>query len=168
MSSRSKTIIEKEVDRQFRQLSARHGDCCDNPVTGGGFVWGIDPIAPQKKAAIEALLAREWFAVNGPPDAPPLPLNIDDRDHFRGAGGLTAIVGFYARSLSRQDYDVRKHPSFDDFACGLLAMAMETGLWGLENDQTLIRRFPPRTLAGMDPVGAYWDPLKRKGARFAE
>ena len=117
-----------------------------NPVTGGGFVWGVDPIAPQKKAAIEALLAREWFAVNGPRDAPPLPLNIDDRDHFRGAGGLTAIVGFYARSLSRQDYDVRKHPSFDDFACGLMAIAMETGLWGLEKDETLIRRFPPRSL----------------------
>ena len=135
-------------------------------MIGGGFVWGVDPIAPQKKAAIEALLAREWFAVNGPPDAPPLPLNIDDRDRFRGAGGLTAIVGFYARSLSRQDYDALKHPSFDDFACGLMALAVETGLWSLENDQTLIRRFPPRTLAGMDPVGAYWDQPKRKNARF--
>jgi hypothetical protein len=118
--------------------------------------------APQKKAATAALRAAKWFAVNGPPGAPPLPLNIDDRDRYRDARGLMGIVGFYARSLSRQDYDVRKHPSFNDFACGLMALAVQKGIWNLEKDEALIRRFPPRTLAGMDPVGAYWDPPKRK------
>ena len=100
MSSSSKSLIEKEVDQAVRgSLVLSRGECCRNPVTDGGFVWGIDPIAPQKKAAIAALRAAEWFAVNGPPDAPPLPLNIDDRDHYRDARGLTGIVGFYARSL---------------------------------------------------------------------
>jgi hypothetical protein len=70
------------------------------------------------------------------------------------------LVGFFARSLSREGYgrkafDVCNHPSFDDFACGL--MAIKTGLWGIENDENLKKRFPPRSLAGMTP-GAYWAP----------
>jgi hypothetical protein len=152
-----KSPVERQVDRLFSKIKASHGECCINPITAGGFVKGLDPIATQKKDAIVALLAREWFAVNGPPDAPLLPLNVHDRDRFRGSGGLTALVGFYARSLSRQRYDVCNHPSFDDFACGLMAIATERGLWQLENDETLIRRFPPRSLVGMTR-SAFWAP----------
>jgi hypothetical protein len=159
MATNFKSPIEELVDLLFGKIKAKHGECCDNPVTGGGFVWGIDPIATQKKEAIAALRAQEWFAVNGPPDAPPLPLY--DFDSYRGARGLKGVVGFYARSLSRQDYDVRKHPSFEDFACGL--MTINTGLWGIENDENLRKRFPPRSLEGMAP-SAYWDPPKRKAA----
>ena len=82
MGNNSNSLIKREVDRLFAELNAKRGERCVNPVTSGGFVWGIDPIATQKKEAIAALLAREWFAVNGPPDAPLLPLNVDDRDHF--------------------------------------------------------------------------------------
>ena len=160
MATHQKSLIEREVDRLFAQLNASHGECCKNPITAGGFVWGLDPIGEQKKEAVVALLAREWFAVNGPSDAPPLPLY--DLDSYRDARGLKGLVGFYARSLSRQGfgrqrYDVCKHPSFDDFACGLMALAMAEGLWSLERDATLIRRFPPRQLAGMTRA-AYWDP----------
>jgi hypothetical protein len=159
MATNSKSPIEELVDRRFGEIVVKRGECCDNPVTGGGFVWGIDPIATQKKDAVAALRAREQFAVNGPPDAPPLPLSHADVEDYRNARGLTGVVGFYARSLSRQDYDVRKHPSFEDFARGLMAMAMENGLWGLEKDAQLRMRFPPRPLAGMTP-GAYWAPPK--------
>ena len=38
-----------------------------------------------------------------------------------------------------------------------MAIAKERGLWGLENDKPLMRRFPPRPLMGMTP-SAYWDP----------
>jgi hypothetical protein len=164
MTANPKSFIEKQVDRLFCEMDAKRGECCRNPVTGGGFVWGLDPIAPQKKAAVVALRAGEWFAVNGPRDAPPLPLSHDDVEDYRNARGLKGIVGFYARSLSRQDYDVRSHPPFDDFARGL--MAINTGLWGIEKDENLKRRFPPRPLAGMTPA-AFWDPPKRKAARFA-
>ena len=47
------------------------------------------------------------------------------------------------------------HPSFDDFARGLMAMAVDRGLRDLEKDESLKRRFPPRPLAGMT-LGAYW------------
>ena len=155
MATNFKSPVEELVDRLFGEIKAKHGECCDNPVTGGGFVWGIDPIATQKKEAIVRLLAREWFAVNGPPDAPPLPLSSNDVEDYRIARGLMGIVGFYARSLSAQGYDVQKHPSFDDFACGL--MAINTGMWGIENDENLKKRFPPRPLEGMTP-SAFWAP----------
>jgi hypothetical protein len=115
-------------------------------------------------SAHRALRAGKWFSVISPHDAPPLPLSHDDVEDYRNAGGLTAVVGFYARSLSREgygrrSYDVDNHPSFHDFACGLMAMALKSGLWGLEEDAALKRRFPPRPLAGMTP-GAYWAPQK--------
>jgi hypothetical protein len=156
MATNSKSPIEELVEQLFSNIKAKRGECCDNPVTGGGFVWSIDPIALQKKAAVVRLRAREWFAVNGPPDAPPLPLSSNDVEDYRIARGLMGIVGFYARSLSAQGYDVQKHPSFDDFACGL--MAIETG-WGIEKDQDLKKRFPPRPLKGMLPF-VIWAPPK--------
>jgi hypothetical protein len=155
MATNFKSPIEQLVDQLFDEIDAKRGDICRNPVTGGGFVWGIDPIATQKKEAIAALRAQEWFAVNGPRDAPPLPLSHDDVEDYRNARGLKGVVGFYARSLSRQDYDVRKHPSFDDFARGL--MAINTGLWHIEKDAQLRMRFPPRPLEGMTP-SAFWAP----------
>jgi hypothetical protein len=169
MATNFKSPIEELVDRLFCEMDAKRGECCRNPVTGGGFVWGLDPIAPQKKAAVVALRAGEWFAVNGPPDAAPLPLSDADVEHYRNARGLAGLVGFYARSLSRQEYDVRNHPSFDDFARGLMAIAMDTGLWGLEKDTELKRRFPPCPLEGMNSGAAYWDPPKKsaKSRRYA-
>jgi hypothetical protein len=160
MATNFKSLIQNEVDRLFSNIKAKRGESCDNPVTGGGFVWGIDPIATQKKEAVARLRAREWFALYGPPDAPPLPLSHADEEDYRNARGLKGVVGFFARSLSRQGYgrqpyDVCKHPSFDDFARGLMAIAVDRGLKSLEQDAQLKKRFPPRPLAGMTP-GAYW------------
>jgi len=164
MMAINSTNLEKQVDQLFAALNAKHGDYCRNPVTGVSFVRGLDPVTVQKTEAARALRACEWFAVNGPRDAPPLPLSHNDVENYRNARGLAAVVGFYGRSLSRggygrQSYDVSNHPTFHDFACGLMAIAEESGLWGLEGDAALKRRFPPRPLAGMTP-GAYWAPPK--------
>jgi hypothetical protein len=125
----NKGPIEQLVDRLFDEIKAKAkgGERCENPITGGGFVWGVDPIVPQKRAAVVALRAREWFAINGPSDAPPLPPSSNDVEDYRKARALMGIVGFYARSLSRQGYgrkgyNVDKHPSFHDFARGLMAI----------------------------------------------
>jgi hypothetical protein len=159
MATIFRSPIEESVDRLFSEIKtqAKRGDLCQNPVTGGGFVWGVDPIALQKKEAVVALRAREWFAVNGPVGASPLPLSDDDIEEYRSARGLKGVVGFYARSLYRHDYDVQTHPSFENFARGL--MAINTGLWRIEKDPQLRMRFPPRPLAGMTP-SAYWAPPK--------
>jgi hypothetical protein len=144
MSLRSRSLIEKEVDRLFSEIDAkaRNGDHCE--------------IAALKEATRRELLAHEWFAVCGPADAPPFP-HEHEIDSYRGARGLIGVVGFFARSLASQDYDLRKHPSFDDFARGLMAFALEYGLWNLEKDDTLIKRFPPFSLPCMTP-SAYWAP----------
>jgi hypothetical protein len=153
MTIKVRKEISRKVDQLFDGLNAKRGDYCVNPVTGGRFIWGDDPVEPQKETARRALAAQEWFAVNGPPDAPLLPLSHDDMEDYRRARGLKGLVGFYSRSLAIQDYDVLKHPTFDDFCCGL--MAIDTGAWGIEKDAQLRKRFPPRQLAGMTS-GAYW------------
>jgi hypothetical protein len=156
MPVRFKGLIEKEADRLFGENDAGQGESCDNPLTGGWFIRSLSSVADQKADAILELLIREWFAVFGPADAPPFPLS-HEIDRYRDARGLKGVIGFYARSLAGQGYDVRKHPSFDDFARGLMALAVEHGLWNLEKDDALIKRFPPLPLPGMTP-SAYWEP----------
>jgi hypothetical protein len=100
-------------------------DNARNPVTGGWFLkgeTGEDSISYQKRAAERALLAQEWFAVYGPRSAPLLPLLPWDWDRMRYdcTGGPETLVGFYARSLSFRDWRVHDHPSFEDFARGLM------------------------------------------------
>jgi hypothetical protein len=141
--------MQTEVDRLFDEMGARRGDYCRNPVTGGAFVWGVDPIQVQKRDAVRALLAREWFAEHAPAGAPPLPLSPDEIEDARNAGGVTGVIGFYARSLACRQWDVQQHPSPMDFARGLMASDL-TG-WGIAQDPELHRLFPPRQLTGMGP-----------------
>jgi hypothetical protein len=151
--------IKRKVDRLFEELNAKRGDYCFNPVTGGTFIWGEDPIKPQKEDACCALAAREWFAVNGPPDAPPLPLSHEECEDYRRSSGLMKIVGFFGRSVRKTaKYDIQGHPSFEDFARGL--MASNSGLWRVESDEEMRKRFPPRHLPGMTG-GLYWEPPQK-------
>ena len=94
--------IARLVDELF--ATARYGSYCQNPVTGEGYVHGVDPVASQKDAARRALLAREWFALNGPADAQPLPLWCDECQRF---GLLAYITRLYSRSLADRKFDVR-------------------------------------------------------------
>ena len=72
-SNLNETAIRCEVERLFGEISAKRGDLCNNPVTGGEFVYGFDSIKRQKDAAYKRLLAREHFASHVPPDAPLIP-----------------------------------------------------------------------------------------------
>jgi len=117
----------------------------------------VDLVANEKGLRPRAQRAREWFAKHGPADAPPLPLSYDEREHLK-RGDLGHIVALYARSLAEQDYGVERHPSFHDYACGVMA----SGLFD-PDDENLVRRFPPRALEGLD-TGLYWDPPTRQRA----
>ena len=69
--------ISQKVDRLFEVDHKKYrGQRCQIPVLGGSYVPGEDNIKPMKKLARAALLAREWFAIHGPADAPPLPLSM--------------------------------------------------------------------------------------------
>jgi hypothetical protein len=112
----------------------------------------LEPRGLQRKAR----LAREAFALNGPPDAPPLPIGYDEREHTKRQGRLAKIVGLYARSLENRKYDLQEHPSFDDYAQGVMASEYN-GHSHMKEDEELKKRFPPRQLKGLGP-GLIWNP----------
>jgi hypothetical protein len=119
------------------------------------IVSGADLTVELGKIPRERLLyARAWFAEHGSADAPPLPLSYGEREHLK-RGDLGHLVALYARSLAEQGYDIERHPSFHDYACGVMA----SGLFD-PGDEGLRRRFPARRLAGLDN-GLYWSPPKR-------
>ncbi len=158
-------LIDRLVDEVF--AACREGGFCVNPVTDGEFVWGIDPIGPQKMEAYRALFAREWFALHAPADAQPLPLSYHQREACMGHGLLRHIVKRYARSLAGRKYDVKEHPSFADYVSGVLWEAeLPVGArfaslpdYPLEDLLALKKRFPPRMLKGMSSW-ACWLPPK--------
>jgi hypothetical protein len=158
--------ITHEVDRLFEEDRNKHyGQLSTIPIVGGSYVPGQENggvIRSLKKKARAALLAREWFAIHGPADAPPLPLSMGERDGL-GIGStteaqyyLSVIVALYARSFESRKYNVLEHPSFEDYACGVMASEYNGREQMKENPQ-MRDRFPPRALAGLGP-GLYWQP----------
>jgi len=148
------SLIKLEVDRLFRELPAGHGELCQNPVTGGRFVMGLDPLKPQKDIACRALVAQEWFALYGPPDAPPLP--IYNTAQMKCRGGLPHLLAYFTQSLEYLQYAVHLHPSFEDYARGVLALPDPP--WFFANDEQLKKRFPPRPLPGLQRQNLGWKP----------
>ena len=119
-SKLSETLIGREVERLFGEISAKRGDICWNPVTGEEFVYGVDPIEQQKEAAYRRLLIREYFALSGPSDAPLVPIDDWERNHAKHLSGLLGfITAHFMWSLENQD-DLRVHPSFAEFASGMV------------------------------------------------
>jgi len=153
-------LIMKEVDRLFRQMFIEHEDLCQNPVTGGWFDKDLDSVATQKQIACRALLAREWLLQNGPPDAPPLPLHDYEIQAMKRGGNVRYMFGYYAQSVCGLDYKVEKHPSFDDYARGV--MALESAPWFFKEDEELHKRFPPHPLSGLNPSTLSWKPPEER------
>ena len=110
-----------------------------------------------------ARFARKWFALNSPPDAPPLPLGYDEREDLK-VGGLKHLVAWHSCSLACLDYAVWDHPSFHDYACGV--MASEYAPYYIKKDEELQRRFPPRPLTGLGPA-LVWEPPARHAKTMA-
>jgi hypothetical protein len=156
--------IKKTVNRGFRELPTERGAPCRNPVTGSGFVRGIDPLAPQKRKAERALVAREWCAFHGPHDLPPLPIHAYEIDDMKSGRGLLHLFAYFAQSLVCRDYRLPRHPPFEMYARGVLAYPHAPEFF--TNNQELRKRFPPKPLPGMGP-GLVWRPRKEHAALLA-
>ncbi len=104
----------------------------------------------------KARAARIWFADNGPPDLQPLPLGYNEREKLKGGGAMHSVA-WYARSLDDRNYDVLAHPSFDDYARGVMASEFAPDF--IKKNEELQKRFPPRHLDGLGP-GLQWLPPK--------
>ena len=87
----------------------------------------------------------------------PLPLSYAEREHLKigGYGPAKRILAWYARSLEGRDYNLEEHPSFHDYACGVMASELAPDF--IRNDVELQRRFPPRPLDGLRN-GLCWRP----------
>ena len=155
-SKLSENLRGREVERLFGEISAKRGDLCTNPVTGGEFVYGFDSIKRQKDAAYKRLLVREYFALHTPPDAPFMPTDERDRSRAKYAAGLLGFIAAqFVWSLENQ-HDLEAHPPFEDFAAGLLWQDdnnVERGslphVFPPEQFIEMKRRFPPRRLEGL-------------------
>src|SRR5260221_7039207 len=90
------TLIKEHVDQLFKEARGPKGELGRNPVTGWCFVWGLDSFVPQKWIAYRAVLAREWFALNGPRDAPPLPVHAFEVADMKHGGGFRHMLAYYA------------------------------------------------------------------------
>jgi hypothetical protein len=118
---------------------------------------GVDLTSSPRGGRAKA--ARKWFTEHGPPDLQPLPLGYAEREALKD-GSLTHILAWFARSLADLKYDVLNHPSFDDFACG--AMALPKSIFpSISENVELLKRFPPRKLEGLDSH-LYWKPPKSR------
>jgi hypothetical protein len=161
VSEMTKCRIARQVDELFAEMPVRrYGELCENPVTGVLYIAGEEPVEPQKEEARRILLQIEHFALNGPPDAQPLrPVLYGERkEHKKERFVLDYIVRLYARSL--EDCDPDEHPSFADYASGVLWEAERVDgdigvIPGGDQREELKKRFPPRELAGMGP-GFCW------------
>ena len=148
--------LDREVERLFTENPPIHGKPCHNPVSGAGYMGGLDPIEEQIVAARRALQARNWFAYAGPADAQPLPISPSERAdiHLRNDYArflFHHMLELYSRSLEAQQFDFIQHPSFAAFVSGVLWDAQHDGGY-LPNcpDELpqLRKRFPPRRLVG--------------------
>jgi hypothetical protein len=149
--------IYQMVEQAFDANRKHSGKICEIPILGGHYVPGFDRTKRLKEKARRALLAREWFADHGPSDVQPLPLGHGEREGLKH-GGVDHIVAWYARSLDCLNYDVLNHPSFYDYACGVMASEFCPNFIRTEDKtEELQRRFPPRPLNGLGP-GLVWEP----------
>jgi hypothetical protein len=101
-----------------------------------------------------ALLAREWFVVYGPRDAQPLPLSGGEIEDLKYTDPFSHIVSCFGYSLRAHDWDFNTHPSFEDFARGVMASKDAPDF--VKKDKALRKRYKPRPLRGLSP-GLCWE-----------
>jgi hypothetical protein len=161
------------IEDQLRENSHRKGKVCQWPVVGGSYVVGEDRTKKMGELAVRALLARAWFAENGPPGLPPLPLSYEEREALKN-GSITHFLAWYARSLDGLNYDVERHPSFKKYVAGVLYAAEKGELVDLSfmdpaYVDELKNGFPPRELKGLGSGPSWKPPAEPKAkTRIAE
>jgi hypothetical protein len=120
-SKLSETLIGREVERAFANISGKPGDIRMNPIMGEQFIYGSHALERAKQAAYRRLLVREYFALSGPSDAPLVPIDEWDRDRAKHLSGLLGFITTqFMWSMERQD-DLRVHrrsPTLLPACCG--------------------------------------------------
>jgi hypothetical protein len=146
--------IEAHVDDLFKAQPRYDGCVAENPITGGGYLPGIDSVKLQKEVARRAIAAQRQFSKIKPADAPDLPKHRAERANMKAIGGKFWIVAEYAASLEHNGYDSDRHPDFATYAAGIMASPLAPAF--IRKNEELLQKFPPRDLAGLGP-GMIWN-----------
>ena len=141
------SLIASHVDHLFAEAERLHPRRIQNPVTGEYWLANVVPDGPEKRNACRALLAREWFALYGPPDAPSLPISELEIELMMGRGDFADAVVWFATSLKANDWDFKRHPCFEEFVSGLLCLPAPSFI-----DPQMERRFRRKPLPGLLPT----------------
>jgi hypothetical protein len=83
---------------------------------------------------------------------------------MKSGQGLLHLFGYYAQSIAGRRWVVDGHPHFDEYARGMLASAYAPDFFRQNED--LLKRFPPRPLAGLGP-GCMWLPPQEHAEQMA-
>jgi len=154
-----RSIIENYVGQLFRERPP--GKLCQSPILGSSFVPGEDPEEPAlKELARRGLVAREWFFLHGPPDAPPLPLSGHERSDLKYKDALGHLVTQFSNSLEANGWDIKSHPSFEAYARGVIASPLAADI--VRGDDSILKRYPPRELRYI-LSGMIWRPRVKLG-----
>jgi len=86
-----------------------------NPITGGGWVLGVDPIHDQVLQGMRALIGKQVFEPDLPNECKVLPLSRFDREQIKWETPHSYLVSSFASSLHSCDYNL-KHPIFPEYA----------------------------------------------------
>ena len=62
-SKLSENLMGREVERLFGEISAKRGDLCTNPVTGGEFVYGFEYDQTAERCGLQAAPGTRIFCV---------------------------------------------------------------------------------------------------------
>jgi hypothetical protein len=87
-------------------------------------------------------------------DLQPLPLGYAERESAKIVSEAGRMLAWYSRSLEHNNYDIQHHPSFCDYACGILTDTTEA------MTQQLGTRFSPKMLPGLNLQSGDWEPVK--------
>jgi hypothetical protein len=145
-------LITAQVGRLLRRADDRYDEIRKNPVTGAAWISEVDPEAPQKRTARNALLAQVQFRKDGAAGIE-LPLSYEERERLKRKGRLEYLVSCFARSVEHQDFNLGGHPSFKDYARGVLASPYAPP--SIKADVDLLKRYPPEPLTGLG-TGLIW------------
>src|SRR5262249_49335686 len=105
-----------------------------------------------------ALAARVSFRQEASPDLPELPLASAEREKLIGSKNAEfAVLGFFGRSRASGNWG--PHPVFRIYARGL--MKSEYTPERIRTDPTMLRKFPPKPLGGLDDPSLVWGAHER-------
>lgn len=114
-------LVVDQVEREFEALPDNADEL---PLIGGEPFCYFDR-ATQKKAAVAALLAKQWFEYEAPKWAQPLPLTAEacyarfNGPHQRDL--RARLVGEYGLRLREARWDLQLAPKFEVFCSQILS-----------------------------------------------